>query len=48
MCTGRKQPTLALLCKHLQVELTDAHDARGDKRALAECVAEAWRRGVML
>ena len=48
MCTGRKQPTLALLCKHFEVELTDAHDARADTRALAECVAEAWRRGVML
>jgi DNA polymerase III epsilon subunit-like protein len=48
MCTGRKQPTLALLCRHFEVELTDAHDARADTRALAECVAEAWRRGVML
>jgi DNA polymerase III epsilon subunit-like protein len=48
MCTGRKQPTLAMLCKHVQVELTDAHDARADTCALAECVAEAWRRGGML
>jgi DNA polymerase III epsilon subunit-like protein len=48
MCVGRKQPKLDLLCRHFQVELTDAHDARADTRALAECVAEAWRRGVML
>jgi DNA polymerase III alpha subunit (gram-positive type) len=48
LCVGRKQPKLDLLCRHFQVELTDAHDARADTRALAECVAEAWRRGVML
>jgi DNA polymerase III epsilon subunit-like protein len=43
-----KQPSLELLCKHFQVELVDAHDARADTRALAGCIAEAWRRGVML
>jgi DNA polymerase III epsilon subunit-like protein len=43
-----KQPSLALLCRHFEVELVDAHDARADTRALAGCVAEAWRRGVML
>jgi DNA polymerase III epsilon subunit-like protein len=43
-----KQPSLKLLCKHFEVELVDAHDARADTRALAGCVAEAWRRGVML
>ncbi len=31
-----------------QVVLDNAHDARADSAALAECVAEAWRRGVML
>ena len=36
------------LCDHFQVTLTNAHDARADSAALAECVAEAWRRGVML
>jgi DNA polymerase III epsilon subunit-like protein len=43
-----KQPSLALLCRHFEVELVDAHDARADTRALAGCIAEAWRRGVML
>ena len=28
--------------------LEGAHDARADTHALAECVAEAWRRGVLL
>jgi hypothetical protein len=37
-----------MLCRHCEVELTDAHDARADTLALAKCVAEAWRRGVML
>ena len=36
------------LCSHFQVVLENAHDARADSAALAECVAEAWRRGVML
>jgi DNA polymerase III alpha subunit (gram-positive type) len=36
------------LCAHFQVTLENAHDARADSAALAECVAEAWRRGVML
>jgi DNA polymerase III epsilon subunit-like protein len=43
-----RQPSLELLCKHFEVELVDAHDARADNRALAGCIAEAWRRGVML
>jgi DNA polymerase III epsilon subunit-like protein len=43
-----KQPKLELLCKHFEVELVNAHDARADTRALTGCVAEAWRRGVML
>ena len=42
---GRK---LHHLCEHFGVTLEGAHDARADTRALAECVAEAWRRGVML
>ena len=42
---GRKLPHL---CEHFGVTLECAHDARADTRALAECVAEAWRRGVML
>ena len=41
-------PKLADLCAHFQVQLTNAHDARGDSRALAECIIEAERRGVML
>ncbi len=36
------------LCAHFQVTLNNAHDARADSAALAQCVAEAWRRGVML
>ncbi len=36
------------LCDHFQVTLTNAHDARADSAALAECVAEALRRCVML
>jgi DNA polymerase III epsilon subunit-like protein len=42
---GRK---LHHLCDHFGVALEGAHDARADTHALAECVAEAWRRGVML
>jgi DNA polymerase III alpha subunit (gram-positive type) len=42
---GRK---LQHLCAHFGVTLEGAHDARADTHALAECVAEAWRRGVML
>ena len=45
---GSKQPKLADLCEHFGVELRDAHDARADSLALAQCVAEALRRGVML
>ena len=55
-CTMRCAYTKALqgksklqdLCAHFEVILENAHDARADSAALAECVAEAWRRGVML
>ena len=43
-----KWPSMAQLCEHFEVTLRCAHDARGDSEALANCVAEAWRRGVML
>ena len=43
-----KSPKLADLCAHFNVPLINAHDARVDIAALAQCVAEAWRRGVML
>jgi DNA polymerase III epsilon subunit-like protein len=43
-----KQPKLSKLCEHFGITLSDAHDARGDTYALAECVSEALRRGVML
>jgi DNA polymerase III epsilon subunit-like protein len=43
--SGRKLPHL---CAHFGVTLEGAHDARADTHALAECVAEAWRRGVLL
>ena len=42
-----KWPKLVELCSHFQVELTNAHDARGDSKALAQCVIEAIKRGVM-
>ncbi len=45
---NNRWPTMARLCGHFQVELTDAHDAVVDSLALANCVAEALRRGVML
>jgi len=45
---GRPQPNLRDLCAHFEVELEGAHDARADSAALARCVAEALRRGVML
>jgi DNA polymerase III epsilon subunit-like protein len=45
---NRKQPSLAALCRHFEVELTDAHDARADTHALACCVAEARQHGAML
>ena len=49
-CTKALQggSTMKDLCAHFQVTLDNAHDARADSAALAECVAEAWRRGVML
>ena len=40
-------PSMRQLCEHFQVSLVGAHDARADSAALAHCVAEAWRRGVM-
>ena len=42
-----KQPKMQQLCDHFEVELVNAHDAAGDSLALAKCVAEALRRGVM-
>jgi DNA polymerase III epsilon subunit-like protein len=41
-------PKLADLCAHFEVLLEHAHDATADSAALAECLAEALRRGVML
>ena len=48
-CKGafKKAPKLQELCDHFQVELVNAHDAAADSLALAKCVAEALRRGVM-
>ena len=43
-----RQPKLKDLCEHFGVELTQAHDARGDSAALAQCVSCAIHRGVML
>ena len=44
----KKAPKLQDLCDHFEVQLVGAHDAAGDSLALASCVAEALRRGVML
>ena len=41
-------PNMKRLCEHFEVTLERAHDATGDSMALAVCVAEAWRRGVMI
>jgi DNA polymerase III epsilon subunit-like protein len=41
-------PKLFELCNHFEVPLENAHDATADSRALACCVAEAMRRGVMI
>ena len=46
--TFGRSPNMRQLCEHFQVPLVGAHDARADSAALAHCVAEAWRRGVML
>ena len=46
--TFGKKPSMQQLCDHFEVELVNAHDAAGDSLALAKCVAEALRRGVML
>ena len=43
-----RQPKLKELCQHFEATLERAHDATGDSTALAACVAEALRRGVML
>ena len=45
---GTRPPSLEHLCVHFGVSLENAHDAQADCLALAQCVAEAWRRGVML
>ena len=41
-------PKLFELCNHFEVPLENAHDATADSHALACCVAEAMRRGVMM
>jgi DNA polymerase III epsilon subunit-like protein len=43
-----KRVKLQKLCEHFQVTLDNAHDARADSKALAECVSEALHRGVMM
>jgi len=43
-----KKPKLKELCKHLEVELVDAHDARADSAALAQCMLELQARDVQL
>ena len=43
-----KRVNLQKLCDHFEVTLNNAHDARADSKALAECVSEAIRRGVMI
>ena len=43
-----KRVKLQNLCEHFEVTLDNAHDARADSKALAECVSEAIRRGVMM
>jgi len=42
-----KKPTLQNLCACLDVDLLNAHDARADSKALAQCVAKAHRNGVV-
>ena len=44
----RKWPKLVDLCTHFEIHLERAHDATADSAALAKCVAEALRHGVML
>ena len=43
-----KGPNMKKLCEHFQVTLDNAHDARVDSKALAECVSQAMFRGVMM
>jgi DNA polymerase III epsilon subunit-like protein len=43
-----KWPSMEQFCAHFEVVNPRAHDARFDTAALAQCVAEALRRGVML
>ena len=45
---GGKCPKLKTLCGHFEIPLRRAHAATADSAALAQCVAEALRRGVML
>ena len=42
-----RSPSMATLCAHFEVTNGHAHDAMCDTAALAQCVAEALRRGVM-
>jgi len=44
---GGKKPKLQNLCAHFNVDLLDAHDARADSKALAQCIAEAQRKEVV-
>jgi hypothetical protein len=46
--TFGKWPSLAQLCHHFEVEHCIQHKATGDSWALALCVAEALKGGVML
>eukprot|EP00973_Karenia_brevis_P026133 3607253-Karenia_brevis.AAC.1 len=43
-----RAPPLHELCKHFEVDLQNAHDATADSIALANCLAEAVKRGVMV
>ena len=43
-----KWPSMESLCAHFEVTNEGAHDAHFDAAALAQCVSEALRRGVML
>ena len=43
-----RAPSLHALCKHFAVDLQNAHDATADSTALAKCLEEAVKRGVMV
>ena len=45
---GARGTQLKNPCAHFEVQLQNAHDATADSAALAQCVAEALRRGVMV